>query len=327
MSFYDQTNLRKSVFLSLILVALLVFFIPNVHSQEESNVKFEERENMYWLMIQSKLVFYPCPEDISVEGIKMQIEDLEPWIASGISEGELTRIQITCASYRPNETNYKFESPPDIFWLVRQHMYASYPCPDTRDISKLRLQIEKNNPLILSKMTDDDLAKIEKECADSGFYSLEGIAPESEIEACFNHLNSLVKEKELFHSTGALLSNSRYLYRECYIRQYFEQRYNNTSITRENITLLYKQRDLELLEFLKYKNEYPRGFGLGKSVYDNGTEIPPVEELPASCTEEMKAHPEKYDCYPVITLHDKIPAPEMRQTIRERIGAFFDWFK
>ena len=230
-----------------------------------------------------------------------------------------------------NSSDYVFDEPENIYSLIHQHLHTSYACPEEKTNSAIEAQINKQSPALASKLTSEDISKFMVQCDKSKRYFVGGIAPEPEIAGCFNKLDKLARDNDMYERDGLIYSaNVRWVYRECYIRQYFEQRFNKNTIEdydQLEIDKIYEQRDSQLLQFLDYKIKYPSGTGPGEIVDDNGIVIEQEKEIVQPSEEEIKNNPEKYDSNPSITLVDEIPSKSIIQTIREKLGTFFDWFK
>ena len=247
---------------------------------------------------------------------------------------------LTPVDYKRISEKYTLDEPENIFWLVNQHIPTGYRCPEDRTLSSIEAQIEKQNPLTLAKLTSDDLTKFMNQCNVSNFYSVAGVGPETEIATCFQHLDKLARDNDMYERNGLIYSNVRWVYRECYIRQYFEQSINEKTMEDYNqseVDGLFSVRDRQFMDFLNYTILYPEKFGPGKIVDDNGNVLSPEPDCSQSqpreeyisdpCTADQKMHPELYECNPVIVLHDACLPEDMRETVKEQLGPFYDWFK
>jgi hypothetical protein len=280
-------------------------------------------------------------------------------LVSAIDEISLVNCNTTeCITEKDNATEelYSFDEPSDLYWQIKQHVDVDYLCPEENSISEIRNQINKLT-IIKDKISETQIQEIKQTCGESKRYTINGIEPESEIKACYDHLSILLENNNLLTPNDTETNPWHWVYRECYIQEYFNSRFNSQTIEDYNASYFEQkltERDQEFLDFVRYKIEFPK-ITLDESITDDeGNPIIQLKERTYPDAEEMKkicgndtelakyefpdeevlkelcgnsSEGKKPEFLPSETQEVKIPSKSILETIEEKIKSFFEWFK
>jgi hypothetical protein len=224
-----------------------------------------------------------------------------------------------------------FIDPPDISAKVSKHMNTVYPCP--KDNIELEIRNNINNMAYIKDfITENDIIGFVETCKTQNSYTVLGISPSDLIKDCRPHLYELLeKNKEDINPENLVYPYDLWINKECYTREYFSERFNDKKVASYDqrfFDKIYENRDIQFLEYVKYSILYPYGAKQPKIMNENGEIIYlKVEEENLPSQEEIDAHPENYDLNPTITESVDIPSKSITQTIKEKLGILFNWFK
>ncbi len=218
---------------------------------------------------------------------------------------------------------YTFDEPSKLFWMVKQHIDTTYQCPEENSVSEIRKKVDKLI-IIKERISDDDIQVFKEQCENSHFFLMRGVETEGEIKECFDYLSHLLEDKDLS------APHIRWLYKECYVRSHFKERFNPETLDDYNASYFenrLNERDQEFVDFIKYKIEYPKT--TREEATEEGKEPTILEErnIDIEELENETSELEKYEFLPVETEEIKIPSKSLLQIIKEKIKSFFKWFK
>lgn len=211
------------------------------------------------------------------------------------------------------EEIYKFEEPLDVFWKVKQHLGSWYNCPEDNSIQSIRNQIDKLH-LIKDRISEQDIVRIKTGCSTQDKYHIEGIEATGEIEECFDYLYNLLEN-------NSLSAHKRWLYKECYVRDYFKERFNPDTLAdydADYFNNIFTERDEEFVEFIDYKYLYN---SLGEVTEEDTKQ----ENLAAKEKEQRER--DSADVEIATANYERKKAPtNLIEIIKEKIKNFLEWF-
>ena len=234
-------------------------------------------------------------------------------------------------TYALEAKDYPFDEPGDIYWNVIRHSGMDIPCPESDVKAGIRERIE-NIGVMKESISESDIELYANQCTTQNAFVVKGIEPVGYIKECYDSLNNLLDKNHLLNYSDLAFPYNHWIYHECYTRKYFKERFNPDTIADYDAVFfndIFTKRDSEFVSFIENKLKYSQGTGTIKIMDENGTvkSISPSSEVTFPPQEELEAHPEKYDLNPTSTEAVNIPSKSLIQIIKEKLGAFFDWFK
>lgn len=217
--------------------------------------------------------------------------------------------------------DYTFDEPNNLFWLVKQHLSTSYNCPEVNTVDNIRNKINEI-PIIRDLISNKDIQDFKEQCDNSDFFLINGIEVKEEIKKCFDYLSNLLEQNDLS-------VDKKVLYKECYIRSYFNERFNEKTIKNYNPSFfknLFEKRDIEFIEFIKVESEYNN---LRLVTIDDedetGREISNKENLLEKNLTIGKDRKVGNIENAIDGLEEKTASENLIELIKEKIKSFFKW--
>jgi hypothetical protein len=166
---------------------------------------------------------------------------------------EQQKIKENIEKYGPVNT-YRFEEPVNLSSKYVRHMPILVGCPEQPTASKIGLLLTKMDRS--DKINNATIAEMLRQCTSNSDFKVEPDPLPQSISICVNSLEKLLS---LYNISMEGQSYSD-LYRECYIRDYFDERYNQNTLEEYNSSLfseIYEKRNKEFVDFIGYLNQYP----------------------------------------------------------------------
>lgn len=230
------------------------------------------------------------------------------------------------------EEIYTFDEPENLGLMVSRHFNIDSECPKNGSVDSLKKQI---NDIKYSEVSDSEFNDIVEQCKNRKRYFIKKIPLPSNIEECYEELNHTLTE-------NSLSTNDRWLIKECYIREYYNERFNsfiknNTEYYHEAIN----KRNQEFFDFIKFKSEYKR---IDRVTEDGESENSPKKTEPKKI-ENSSDREQAYDCgiddctitrsnkkenstekeVVINRVEKKVASKSIIQSIKEKIQGFFEW--
>lgn len=216
---------------------------------------------------------------------------------------------------------YTFDEPPDIFWRVKQHLTGWYNCPGENSVSEIRNKINKLQ-IIRDRISDNDIQKLKEQCDNSNLFQIEGVETEGYIKECFNYLSTLLENDNLS-------AHKRWLLKECYVREYFNDRFNYEILPDYNATYFENRlngRDIEFIDFIKYKYQYG-SLGEVSEEESEATEKGLIEQKTLAAKAKEQKERESGDAEIATASYERKKVPtNLIEIIKEKIRNFLRWF-
>ena len=241
------------------------------------------------------------------------------------------------------EERYAFDEPEDLNWNVKKHFDTTFFCPKNATIPYIREKMQSIRTKYNEIVSDDESVQFLNECRQDEIFNFVGRPLSPTMQGCYDNLTQFFPEIDLTTHTKLRMD----IVRECYVREYFKQRFNGNTIEGYNQSrfdsLIYRRTN-EFVDFARMQIEYPMTNVVEEvpadeiSENDDGSDMLNIscrpefgdECLTASAgnltSSNEPANVTERNEPAIEDRESKIPTKSVLNQIKNSIKSFFKWF-